>query len=272
MKKIGLFMLVACIACFSSCGPDSEVNPEPEPETEVIKGRPTAFELYTNTQDSYHYINENQLSKIVYNSNSTIMDIHYSGNDITSCTFTYKPPQGGVSRIDFEKVGNNRINATMVFEYSQINYIIHLNANGLPVSYNLINDDNERIDKEFTFLPNSNQIHQKKDYFYFEQNEPTVRRVNTYTYEYDNNPGTTSKINCPVWFRLFFSEVVVLSMSDRELSNYYNNVVKESSTAEEMGVNIPGSEILEYHYTYDDEGYPSSVIEPRLKSTITIKY
>ena len=264
MKKIGLFLLVACIAGFSSCGPDSEVNTEIE---KVIKGRPTVFELYTNIQDSYHYINENQLSKIVY-SDATIMDVHYSGNDITACTFTHKPPKGGPSRFDFEKVGNNRINATMVFEYSQINYIIHLNANGLPVSYNLINDDNERIDKEFTFLPNSNQIHQKNVYFYYDQNDPTVKRVNTHIYEYDNNPGTTSKINCPVWFRLFFSDVIVLSISDKELSNYYNNVVKENVSYN----TTPTNDILEYHYTYDDEGYPSSLIEPRYSSTITIKY
>ena len=267
MNKIGLFLLVACIAGFSSCGPDSEVNTETE---KVIKGRPTVFELYTKNQDSYHYINENQLSKIVY-SDATIMDVHYSENDITACTFTHKPPKGGPSRFDFEKVGNNRINVTL---NSQNNYyVIHLDANGLPVSYNVINNDNEeRVDKEFTFLPNSNQIHQKKDYFYFDQNEPTVKRINTYTYEYDNNPGTTSKINCPVWFRLFFSDVIGLSVCDKELSNYYNNVIKENVTAEEMGVNVPDNPIFEYHYTYDDEGYPSSVIEPRYKSTITIKY
>ena len=265
MKKIGLFLLITCITGFSSCGPDGEVNTE----TEVIKGRPTVFELYANTQDSYHYINENQLSKIVYS--DVTKDIHYSGNsgdEITGCTYTHKPGHGGASRIDFKKVGSNRINATIVYEYFQINYMIHLNANGLPVSYNLINDDNERIDKEFTFLPNSNQIHQKKVYFYYDQNDPTVKRVNTHIYEYDNNPGTTSKINCPVWFRLFFSDVIVSSISDKELSNYHNNVVKENVSNN----TTPTNDILEYHYTYDSEGFPSSVIEPLHGSTITIKY
>jgi hypothetical protein len=244
----------------SSCGSDGDGNTE----TEVVKGRPTVFEFNANTQDLYHYINENQLSKIVYS--DVTMDIHYTGNEIAGCTFTRKPEYGGALGIDFEKVGSDRINATIRYDHFQVNYRIYLDANGLPVSYNMMIDDKERIDKEFTFLSHSNQIHQKKVYFYSTTDALPV--VKTHSYEYDNHPGSTSKINCPVWFRLFFSDVSMHGVSDKELSNYYHNVVKEHITYDTPLKN----EMLEYHYTYDDEGFPSSVTEPLHGLTITIKY
>ena len=294
MKKIGLFLLAACITGISSCGPDAEVDLE----TEVIKGRPTVVYIDNDKKELLHYTSENQLSKIVCDYTGVYektLNIHYSGNDITGCTYTRNPEGGGISKIDFNKIGNERIHVSIIFgeNGAEWNQIIDLNNEGLPVRYSYLVDGNESLESEISYMPNSSRIHQIKRYVWT-QNSYTVR---THTLEYDDNPGITGNINCPVWFRLFLYNIIVVQSADtgesyEELINYVNNVVKEKIHVTYINPLLPpyDMEDVENQYAYDEEGYPVSATKgssetitiineegkpvsvPKEPSTITIKY
>lgn len=257
-----------CIILISSCG-----NEESPITNSVVKGKPTAF-IYEGTklQDLYHYVNDNQLSEISYDNGNTSMKIHYSDNELTKCTFTRNPIYGGISKMEFQKINDNEISALFFFDddsYAAINQTISLNNEGLPIKISIKNDENEEMSvREFSYYSNTTKIHKAIYHFSSENNLKTIR---TYIYEYDNHPGSTSKVNCPIWFRVLLNNLIsdqpMISLRDKELLNYTNNIVKIEVLSNEELLKTD-----EYQYTYDEEKYPVSVIDPIHRQTISIKY
>ncbi len=245
-----------------------------------IKGKPSAFELEDwKHLVSYHYTNENRLSKITYGAGigKVTREFLYSNNELIRCKYTRNPESKiiGISTIEFEKKNKYEIRACILFDSNTVAYqTILLNDEELPVRIssnridNLIQEESyDHSYNEFMYYPGTKKVHK---IMYYTVSKNKVDLIKTHVYEYDNNPGTTGKISCPLWFRIFLTNLHIENLSDKELKNYDNNVIKE----EILNNKVPSSirHIIEYKYTYDDEGYPVSVIEPIHAQKINIIY
>ncbi len=264
MKTIKLlFLTLLCATGFYSCS-NSDDNPV---NTPITKGQPTEFKI-NGILESYHYTNGNQLSKIIYNSQkSDITEFHYSGNELTKCTFTHTPPVMGISKIEFQKTDSHKIIATISLPENVLYHqTIELNDDGLPIRINdIVSDipkDREVCLCELSYYPGSNKLYQKK--FFSKQQEET----HTHTFIYDNKPGSTSQIDFPLWGRIYLYGLYTRSLSDEHWLNYTNNQIRRETVVKFD----PSTKSNEYQYTYDEEGYPISVIEPMHGYTISIKY
>ncbi|MDR1097464.1 MAG: hypothetical protein LBL57_04965 [Tannerella sp.] len=261
MKTIKLFLLALCVTGLYSCNNSDDNKPVNIPG---VKGRPVEFNV-NGFLDSYHYINENRLSKIIYGSDeSYTTEFHYTGNELTQCTFTYPSSHTGISNLEFKKTGSHKIIVTLNFPENISSFqSVELNDSGLPIRIiRGISEDEEDCFCEFSYYPGSNKLYRKK--LFSEQKETYT----THTFIYDDNPGSSSQIDFPIWARIYLHELHKKSVSDEQWLNYTNNVIRIDITS----ISKPSTESQEYLYTYDEEGYPVSVIEPIYGYTINIKY
>ena len=264
MKNTIKLLLLVFITVINSCGNEDEnsiVN-------HVANKKPKTIEYENRIICSFSYTNDNKLSQIInyYNNDIVTYDISYSGNELTDCVYNKytADPDAGFVNTKFEKVTRNKILATIISpEQTNSIYAIILNDKGLPIKINLEDGISVENDYEFFYYPNSSIIHQ-------------IRRSNkystsTYTYEYDNKSGMMCNINTPIWFIMFHQEIISVEFVNNFMS-YINNCVKVTEVSRGSSGSSYTDIVYDLQYTYDNDNFPISIVDPLRDDFFTINY
>ena len=268
MKTTIRLLLLIFITGINSCGSEDDnsiVN-------SVANKKPKTIEYENRVFCSYSYTNDNKLSKIInYHSNNNIhtYDIYYSENEPTECVHTYTAdPDAGFVKVKFEKIASNKILATVVSSKNTNSiHLIILNDKGLPIKINDI-EDGISIESEGYCV---------REFFYY-PNTPIIRQIrmsnkystgSTYTYEYDNYPGMMCSINNPIWFMMYYKEMI---SGGNEFMCYVNNVAKVMYSYRSSSGTLYTDIAYDSQYTYDDDNFPISIAELIRDDYFTINY
>ncbi len=253
---------------FSACNDDSNNN-----DYLTSVGLPTSFTYQNGVVDVYSYVNGNKLSKIVYGNLGESITFTYDGADLVKCSCTHRAGIGGIDNIYFTKDGSAKVLVKITFTGSanSVTDTIEIGSKGYPNVIKKgararVNDIEYRQEHRYVLDESGSKVAEKL-YFYIDGSNSSLLRARK-IYEYDNHPGTTSLLDCPKWFSVYFYENVSMSISDKQLFNSVNNLTKQSVYE---GLN-PVPSVLNEAYTYGGNGFPISVLDGNLGEKITIKY
>lgn len=273
MKKTTLFAAMLTSLLLLSCNDDDDLKLTKE------EGLPGFFEQNDGTKIYVSY-QGNQPTQ-VKKKNGSATTYKYEGGIPSEIIFT--PPKdvadghGGTS---FIKEGDNKIRVESWGEPSSLLYVkeIELDKDKTPVKITNIGafergpeglfkvyDGVEFV--KITIDPITKNI-LKNEVFSLENSELLA----TYSYEYDNNPGTMSEIDWPLWLFIYYcsDNASYYDSYYRQFFNYKNNLVKETvdNKAESTTYTV------NYTYTYSKNGYPVSATNDKFQyeNNITIRY
>lgn len=238
-----------------SCS-DNEAFPQTGKE-----GCPSSFEYEKQGTFGLSY-QGNQLSQVTAPEGSTTQ-FSYGGK--TLMTVSFAPPAGvadGHGSINFTEAGENKIRMESSGEpgfHLRVEEI-ELNEFRLPAKITELGiyvrtDEGLKQMAEgktyisFTYDPSTRNL---LKYERFSIQDSTLQA--TYSFRYDQSPGTMSRIDIPAWFPVYWAYRHGYSSDiyDRQFLNYTNNVV-------EMAVDDPEKHLQSvstYQYTYNKNDYP----------------
>lgn len=224
-------------------------------------GLPGMFK--TNDNATYLSYSGNRLSQIMTKRGSTTT-FNYEGNELQSIYFA--PPADpniadGHGSLRFEREGN-KIRTIRNGEPTNIALIeeIELDANELPAKITemgYFEPTSEGYKKLYdgkkysllTFDPSTKNL-LKRETFSLKDAE----LLNTYTYKYDNSPGSMSQIELPSWFFAYWHQYYADTAVYSQFLNHRNNITEVTDTYNKTGE----IHTTYYTYTYNKGGYPVS--------------
>lgn len=252
--------LIAAGICLFSCDNDSEGF-----DFTGKNGLPSAFK--TDNQTIYLSYSGNQLLKMMKKDGSTT-SFNYEGNELRSVSFA--PPADpniadGHGSTDFEREGNKILVKSCGEPSLDVSYNqeIELDENGLPIKitdlgafqmtsegYNKIGDGKNYLILSFD---SSTKNLLKLEIFNLEDS----RLITTHTFTYNNQPGSMSQVELPLWFFSFWFQKSSYSTGTypRQFLNHQNTLTEETITDGETG----NTQTIHYKYTYNKSSYPVSV-------------
>lgn len=273
MKKTTLLTAMLTSLLLLSCNDDDD-------DLELTKkdGQPSMFEQsstkiyfsYQNNQitqrktkngSTAHYTYENgSLAKISFTPPPNVADGHGSSSFIQESENKIRVESWGepsfdihVQEIEVDNA-NNQVKITEIGSFKQ-------GPDGLTKVY-----EGTRY-TQITLDPFTKNI-VKREVF---SNE-TSELLATYSYEYDNNPGTMSSIDWPLWLRIYLCEDYSYSYYSyqRQYFNYKNNLIKEIADNKEENTEYT----VNYTYDYNKNGYPTTATNDKYqeRNKLTIRY
>lgn len=187
----------------------------------------------------------------------------YEQNKLKSISFT--PPKDvmdGHGSVDFRQEGNKIWVESSGEPFFEL-YVtkIELDENQLPVKITEMgqyhNNGSEGLVKEhegerYTSLTYDASTRNllKKEVFSIKES----KLLRTYTYKYDNMPGSMSQTDLPAWFFIYWSNRYTYDFYHLQYSNYKNNVIETTLSDDTDG----SDRTTTYEYTYNDNKYPVS--------------
>ncbi|MDR2918539.1 MAG: permease [Tannerella sp.] len=269
MKKTTLLTAMLTSLLLLSCNDD---------DLELTKkgGQPSLFEQ--NSTKIYFSYQDNQITQIKKKNGSTI---HYTYENGSLSNLSFTPPPNvadGHGSSTFIQESENKIRVESWGEPSFDIHVQEIEVNNNQVKITEIGSFQQGPDgltkvyegkryTQITLDPATKNI-LKREVFSIETSELLA----TYSYEYDNNPGTMSAIDWPLWLRIYFCEDNSFSYYSqyRQYFNYKNNLIKETADNKEENTEYT----VNYTYTYNKSGYPITATNDKYQEAnkITIRY
>lgn len=277
MKLTILFVAMLTSLLLLSCNDDDD-------ELKLTKkdGLPSFFEQINQTYNTQIYFSyqDNQITLFKNDDGSTSRYNYESGfpSEIISGPPTNAADGHGETR--FIKETDHKIRVEGWGEPSSMLHIreIELDDNGFPVKITDLGSF-DRIDgnliqmregakyAKITIDPTTKNL-LKREVFKLKNSE----LIATYSYEYENTPGTMSSIDWPLWLFIYLCDgnSTSYTSSYRQFFNYKNNLIKETAFNKEEGINCT----VNYTYTYNQNGYPITATNDRyeVENKVTIRY
>ncbi len=256
------FVIVAAMFLLSACV-DDDKNDSP------LSGVPLTF-IYSNGDvNTFSYTNGNKLSKITYGKLGESLSLIYNGSNLVRCDLTHKPGTGGVEHIEFTYAQNNTILAKLVTTDKTVFAVdtILVGSAGSPNSISRKGvGGGYSVVYRFILDESLKKISEKLLFYEYEDGR-IILKLRT-IYSYDNKPGTASLLDCPKWFSTYLCTAILSHVSDKQLLNCVNNLVRETMYQDPN----PEPVVLNHTYTYNSVNFPASVNEGQTQEEITIKY
>lgn len=243
-----------------------------------IEGCPSA--LLSDGQLMASFIHDGNRFAGVHYSDGHAAHFNYEDGNLSGISYT--PPKGvadGHGWVHFTKTSDHLYQVSRGGEPSgDISYIdeMALDANGLPTKisfigiYRLGANGNELMEEGGGYaLPTFDSATQQLLKIEVFDKDSQLQQV--YTYEYDQAPGSSSRLDLPVWFAGWWSYRHAYSsqFEDVQFLNFRNNVTKITS---EDKVKDKSSSIT-YIYEYNESGYPVRVSSDAGEGTeVSIRY
>lgn len=273
MKRITLFVAMLSSILLLSCNDDDDLKLTKE------EGLPGFFEQNDGTKFYVSYLG-NQPTQVKRKGGSTTS---YEYEEGIPSKIVFTPPKDvadGNGATSFTKEDDNKIRVESWGEPSFDLYVqeIELDEEKNPVRITDIGAFErgpEGLTKvrdgvkyvKITIDPTTKNI-LKNEVFSLENSELLA----TYSYEYDNNPGTMSKIDWPLWLFIYYcnNNSSYYNSYYRQFFNYKNNLVKETADDKAESTNYT----VNYTYTYNKNGYPVSASNDKslYENSIVIQY
>lgn len=273
MKRTVLFTTMILSVCLLSCNSDDELKLTKK------EGQPSLFE--NNDKSNMHLSYQNNQITRIKDMGGSMAEYHYE-NGIPS-QIIFSPAKGmidGNGDTRFIKENDNKIRVESWGEPSPYLHVQEITFDDDQQSVHItdIGSFEYRTDSlykvregirqcKITLDPSTKNI-LKREEFSLEKSE----LVATHSYEYDNNPGTMSHIDWPLWLYIYSCESrsTLYDSPNRQFFNYKNNLIKE--TVDNKAENT--SYTVNYTYTHNKNGYPISAANDshQDQSAITIRY
>jgi hypothetical protein len=280
-KQFLPFFLVVMTVAFSilSCGINEDCNGYPtNTPTDALDslanlptvGVPLTITYPNGDVDKYSYTNGNRLSKITYRNSGASISFIYDGSNLLKCNFGYVQGIGSIDCIEFSKMENSTILAKVMFPELGNSFVdtIYIGAKGYPNAISKEKGTAAKYYVKYTFVLDETETKIAERNTFEVYDTYSLLRSRT-IYEYDNNPGTTSLVDCPKWFSTYYYNILSGNISDMQLLNCVNNMTKEIVYRDRNPV---PEVIFNYIYTYGDDRFPISVIDGRVQEMIRIEY
>lgn len=273
MKKTTLFAAMLTSLLFLSCNDDDDLR--------ITKkdGQPSLFEQSSNTKIYFSY-QDNQITQIKRKNGSTAQYTYENG---TLSKISFTPPANvadGNGSSTFIQESENKIRVESWGEPSFDIYVkeIEVHNDNNQVTITEIGSFEQGPDgltktyegtkyTQITLDPITKNIIRREVF-----NIANSELLATYSYEYDNNPGTMSSIDWPLWLHIYLCEDRSYSYysQERQFFNYKNNLIKETVDNKEENAKYT----VNYTYTYNKNGYPITATNDKYqeKNKITIRY
>lgn len=250
--------LMAASLCLFSCDNDNEGFGFTGKD-----GLPSAFE--THEQTIYLSYTGNRLLKMMKKDGSTT-SFNYEGNELRSISFA--PPADpniadGYSSVHFEKEGNKiRVKSSGEPSFDLYEKEIELDENGLPAKitdigvFEMTAEGKKKLrDGEnysiLTFDPSTKNLLKSEEFSLKDS-----KLITSHTFTYNNQPGSMSQVELPVWFfGYWFQKNSYTASNFRQFLHYRNTLTEETITDGSSG----NSRTIYYKYTYNKNTYPISV-------------
>lgn len=242
------------------------------------EGRPSSFRYANDTWHSFFY--ENSRLSHIRREDGSATTFTYDADCLR--TVSFEPPRGvadGHGSILFKKEGASKIRVESSGEPSFELYVkeIELDENRNPVRITDIGvysrgpqglekvHDGERY-VNITLDPSTKSILKMEVYDIGGSEVQT-----TYSYQYDNSPGTMSRVNSDLWFSVYwaYTHSYPYNTTDLQFFNYANNMIKETIIDKIENKTL----VLNANYTYTKKGFPVAVsTDASDGQTMTIRY
>lgn len=263
MKKIATrtFFALLCAIVMVSCS-----NDDGDLQLTGVKGRPSSIKNKNpGMGDIFFFYHGDRLS-VIEETKGKISNFKYENNELVSVDFSQGDKNIVYSfvSISFKKENGNKIIIeawTKSFSH-KLSWELEIDKNNIPVritdrgidSASGINGEFTKIREGehygvFSYDPVTKSLKSQAIY-----SIKTGKIVAAYTYEYDSNIGTISKVDLPLWYYAYmvYRSRDSASAYDRLFFNYSNNIVKESIDSD----NIAVKDVINYTYKYNKENAP----------------
>lgn len=257
------FILSITLVNFTSCTDDGHLKLN---DPTGINGMPSSFMFSDQSYNSFYY-KDQKLDSIKYK-NVEYCAIKYATGKLTGCSYHLLTPNDNTVRaITVTEPETDVLHVTKtLWDMKTTTDTIYLNSNQAPIRINEQKMDDDSFYYHIYSYDNAGRLI-GQDYG---RNYGAVDVYEkTYSYTYDTNPGSTSKVDCPIWFRIYLATFVGFSNTDTELLNYVNNYLTEHT----YNKNDPTDTETLYSrsYTYGKSTFPNGTKEVLIPS-YTINY
>ena len=247
--------LIAVSFCLFSCDNDTEGFGFTGKD-----GLPSTFK--TENQTTYLSYSGNRLLQMMDQDGFTTT-FNYEGDELRSVFFA--PPADpniadGHGSTRFEREGNKiRVKSSGEPSFELSVQEIELDENGLPVkitdtgAFQMTGEGEKKLwDGKFyyvlTFDPSTKNLLKREK---FDLEDSTL--ITSYTFQYNNQPGSMSQVELPLWYFVHCSSAT--GPSSRQYLNYRNTLTEETVTDGKTG----DAHTTYYKYVYNKNAYPVSV-------------